>query len=240
MCLVRGWVVDGRDWGGHLAPEPGTGCSVPVPAVPRGRGCPLPGSPGALLTRRVPGRLPALRQRHRQPQPPADPLPPDGQLVPEPALTLCHGAWVRVLAHPLPTHPEVMSPPWPASVCAVGVLGPCAARHRSCVCNVASWAVCHRASACVGAHGSSSRLPDHLWVPAALPSVSRLGSACQLANAVHLLVPAHLRGSAHLYPCLGRDWAVAARTGLGCVYEGAALVKLLCPCSAQHLQGPVL
>lgn len=45
-------------------------------------------------------------------------------------------------------------------------------------------------SACVGADGSILCLPDHLWVPVALPSVSRLGSACQLANAVHLLVPA--------------------------------------------------
>lgn len=92
----------------------------------------------------------------------------------------------------------------------------------------------------MGTDGLSLRLPGHLWVPAALPSVSRLGSACQLANAVHLLVPAHLCGSPHLYLCWGRDWAVTARAGLGCVYEGAALVRLLCPFSAQHLQGPVL
>lgn len=69
----------------------------------------------------------------------------------------------------------------------------------------------------------------------AIHSVSQLGSACQHKNYVHLLVPAHLCGSAHLYPCLGGDWAVTEKTGLGCAYEEAALVRLLCPCSAQHL-----
>lgn len=109
-----------RPWG-HLASEPDTGCSVPVTALLRGRGCPLPCSPRALPARRVSGRLPALRQCHSQPQPTADPLPPDGQLVPEPALALCHGARVRAPACPLPARPEGMSPPRPASVCAVGL-----------------------------------------------------------------------------------------------------------------------
>lgn len=108
-----------RPWG-HLALEPGTGCSVPVPALPRRRGCPLPYSPGALHAHRVPGRLPALRQCHGHPQPPANPLPPDRQLVPEPALTLCHRPWVRASGCPLPVHPEGISQLCPASMCTMG------------------------------------------------------------------------------------------------------------------------
>lgn len=92
----------------------------------------------------------------------------------------------------------------------------------------------------MGVDGSVLLLPDHLWVSMAIPSVSWLGSVCQHENYMHLLVPAHLCGSAHLHPCLRREWAVTERTGLGCAYEEAALVRLLCPCSAQHLQGVVL
>lgn len=62
-------------------------------------------------------------------------------------------------------------------------------------------------------------------------------SACERRASVGAC---HLRRSAHLYLCPGGDWAVTVRTGLGCVYEGAALIRLLCPCSAQHLRGPVL
>lgn len=91
----------------------------------------------------------------------------------------------------------------------------------------------------MGTDGSISRLPDHLWVPAALPSVSRLGSACQLANAGHLSVPLRLRGRAHLYPCPGGDRAVAGRTGLCSACEGASLVRLEL-CSASPGTGPVL
>jgi len=129
-----------------------------------------------------------------------------------------------------------MSPPRPAPTCTAGpwvCLAPCASCHRS---RARAWlcGLCRGASACVGTDSSALSLPDRLWVPAALPSASRLGSACQLANAVLLLVPAHL------YPCLGGDRAVTARTGLGCAYEAAAPGRLLCPCSAQHLQGQVL
>lgn len=66
-----------------------------LPGVGGCLACLLPSSPAAFPADRVPGRLPALCQCHGQPEPPAHPLPPDGQLVPEPALPLCHRAWVR-------------------------------------------------------------------------------------------------------------------------------------------------
>lgn len=91
----------------------------------------------------------------------------------------------------------------------------------------------------MGTDGSISRLPDHLWVPAALPSVSRLGSACQLENAGHLSVPLRLRGRAHLYPRLGGDRALAGRTGLCSACEGSSLVRLGL-CSASPRIYPVL
>lgn len=164
---------------GHLSLEPGTGCSVLVPALPRRRGRPLPYSHGALCVHRVPGRLPALRQCHGHPQPPANPLPPDRQLVPEPALALCHRAWVRALGCPLPLHSEGISPLCPASMCTRGpcmCLSPVLQSPLMCV-HVALWAVCHPVSVCVGMDGSILCLSDHLWVPAALPSVSQFRSA---------------------------------------------------------------
>lgn len=126
-----------------------------------------------------------------------------------------------------------------ARVCrgSVGVPVPCAACLYSC-----GFAGCvSPCECCVGTDGSISRLPDHLWIPAALPSVSRLGSACQLANAGHLSVPLHLRSAAHLYPCLRGGRAVAGRTGLGSALRvrGASLVRLGF-CSASPGTGPLL
>lgn len=126
-------------------------------------------------------------------------------------------------------------------VCAVGLwvcLSPalCVSAH---VCARGFAGCVSPCECCVGTDGSISRLPDHLWVPAALPSVSRLGSACQLANAGHLSVPLRLRGRAHLYPCPGGDRAVAGRTGLCSACEGASLVRLEL-CSASPGTGPVL
>lgn len=109
----------------------------PCPSFAEGKGLPLPCSPRALPVRRVPGRLPALRQCHGQPQPPADPLPPDRQLVPEPALALCHGAWVRALSMSLPCAPRGDVPTMACiHVCraSVGVPSRCSVCHRSRVC----------------------------------------------------------------------------------------------------------
>lgn len=105
----------------------------PCPSSAEGKGLPLPCSPGALPAHRVPGRLPALCQRHGQPQPPADPLPPDRQLVPEPALTLCHGARVRAPSMSPPCAPRGDVPTMACiHVCcgSVGVPSPCAVCHR--------------------------------------------------------------------------------------------------------------
>lgn len=93
-----------------------------------------------------------------------------------------------------PLCPPEGCPHYGLHLCAVWVhvcARPCAACHHSYV-YVASWAVCHRLSACVGVDGSILLLPDHLWVSMAIPSVSWLGSVCQHENYMHLLVPAHL------------------------------------------------
>lgn len=135
-------------WHGLLCPCPS---SALVPALPRGRNCPLPSSPRTLPVCRAPGRLPALCQRHGQPQPPADPLPPDRQLVPEPPLTLCHRTWVRDPACPL-FAPLDGCPHYGLHLCAVGPCvcwPPCCLSPLTCV-HVTSQAVCHHVSACVG------------------------------------------------------------------------------------------
>lgn len=149
----------------------GPGVLCPCPSSAHGEGLPLPCSHGALLVHRVPVRLPALCQCHSQPQPPADSLPPDRQLVPELALTLCHGAWVRAAACPLPAH-QRGCPTHDLHPCALWVHRRACPLHcvslLTCV-HMALGAVCHRVSACVGMDGSILCLSDHLWSPRLFP-----------------------------------------------------------------------